>query len=415
MPAIALTDALLRSAAPGSKANEIWDAKVSGLCLRVLPGGVKTWTFRYRAKDSISFKRLSLGRYPEVSLALARERAQEKRVEVAGGADPQTARKAKRAAERSALTFNTLADDYLDRYAKAHKRSWANDALYLRVHVRPAWAEKPANRITRADAAELLDGIAKSAPTSANRTQSILSRIFNWAIELGLLEANPLARMPKRAREHAKDRVLSADEIRALWRALDGDFSVTAALRFLLLTGLRPGEVAGLEVGEVVDVENPARARLEIPASRMKGGRAHVHPIAPMALALIRLQLDRGAGQAHVFPSEYDRGPVARHSLSQGLKRIIKGLPVDAIRPPYPTPHDFRRSVATGLAALGVPREDRLAVLAHAQDDVHATHYDKYDRLAEKRAALEKWEAHVADIVAPRELPSNVVNIGKRR
>ncbi len=207
MPAIALTDALLRSAAPGSKANEIWDAKVSGLCLRVLPGGVKTWTFRYRAKDWISFKRLSLGRYPEVSLALARERAQEKRVEVAGGADPQTARKAKRAAERSALTFNALADDYLDRYAKAHKRSWANDALYLRAHVRPAWAEKPANRITRADAAELLDGIAKSAPTSANRTQSILSRIFNWAIESGLLEANPLARMPKRAREHAKDRV----------------------------------------------------------------------------------------------------------------------------------------------------------------------------------------------------------------
>ena len=193
--------------APGSKPNELWDAKVSGLCLRVLPGGVKTWTFRYRPKDSISFKRLSLGRYPEVPLALARQRAQEKRVEVAGGGDPQTARKAKRAAERSALTFNALADDYLERYAKAHKRSWANDALDLRAHVRPAWAEKPAGRITRADAAALLDGIAKSAPTSANRTQSILSRLFNWAIESGLLEANPLAGMPKRAREHAKDRV----------------------------------------------------------------------------------------------------------------------------------------------------------------------------------------------------------------
>ena len=208
MPAIALTDALLRSAAPGSKLVELWDARLSGLCLRVSPGGAKTWTFRYRPKDSISFKRLSLGRYPEVSLALARERAQEKRVEVSGGGDPQTARKAKRAAERSALTFGALADDYLERYAKAHKRSWANDALYLRTHVRPAWADKPAGRITRADAAALLDGIAiaKKAPTSANRTQSILSRLFNWAIESGLLENNPLARMPKRAKEGAKEK-----------------------------------------------------------------------------------------------------------------------------------------------------------------------------------------------------------------
>jgi integrase len=378
-----------------------------------LPGGVKTWTFRYRPKDAISFKRLGLGRYPEVSLALARERAQEKRVEVASGADPQTARKARRAAERSALTFNALADDYLERYAKAHKRSWGNDALYLRAHVRPAWAERPANKISRADAAALLDSIARTAPTSANRTQSILSRMFGWAIESGLLESNPVARMPKRAKEKAKDRVLSADEIRVLWDALDGDSSVKAAIRLLLLTGLRPGEVAGLEVGEVVDLDSPSSARLEIPASRMKGARPHVHPIAPMGLALIRRQLDHR--QSHVFVSEYDRGPIARHSLSQGLKRIIKGLPAGAVRPPYPTPHDLRRTVATGLAALGVAREDRLAVLAHAQDDVHAAHYDRYDRLAEKRRALEAWETHVAQLIGQTPKADNVVRFGGAR
>ena len=209
MPAIMLTDALLRAAAPGSKLTELWDVKVAGLCLRISPGGVQTWTFRYRPKDSLSFKRLSLGRYPEVGLSLARQRAREKRVEVAGGADPQGDRRAKREAEGRALPFGALADMYLERYAKAHKRSWANDALYLRAHVRPAWGERPANRITRADGAALLDTIAKTAPTSANRTQSILSRCFNWAIESGLLEANPLARMPKRAKETAKDRTLS--------------------------------------------------------------------------------------------------------------------------------------------------------------------------------------------------------------
>ncbi len=421
MPAVLLTDALLRSIKPGEKLKELWDSRISGLCLRVSPGGACTWTFRYRPKDSTSFKRLSLGRYPEVGLSLARQRAEEKRVEVAGGADPQGERKAKR--EASALTFDSVADAYLERYAKPHKRSWANDALYLKAHVRPAWGARPANRISRADAATLLDAIAKAAPTSANRTQSILSRLFNWAIESGLLEVNPLARMPKRAKETAKDRVLSSDEIRVLWRAIgDGRVyeSVTAALRFLLLTGLRPGEVAGAAIAELADVDNAARARLEIPAARMKGGRAHVVPLAPMALAIVRAQLGRAVeGQTHVFPSAFaDRGPIARHSLSQGLRRIIEALPdAKAVRRPYPTPHDFRRTLATGLAALGVPREDRLAVLAHAQGDVHGIHYDKHDRFAEKRRALEAWENHLADIIAlaPAKAADNVVKLGARR
>ena len=420
MPAKMLTDALLRGqdAAPGEKLRELWDSRVSGLCLRISPGGARTWTFRYRPKDSTSFKRLSLGAYPEVGLALARARAQEKRVEVAGGADPQGERRAKREAEGRALHFGALADMYIERYAKSHKRSWGNDALYLRAHVRLAWEDRPANTITRADAAELLDNIAKTAPTSANRSQSILSKLFNWSVTSGLLQVNPLARMPKRAKEKAKDRVLAPDEIRVLWPALDGDGSITAALRFLVLTGLRPGEAAGATIAELGDVDNPARARLEIPAARMKGGKAHVVPLAPMAMAIVRQQLDRAVeGQEHLFPSAFaDRGPVARHSLSQGLRRIIVGLPdAKAIQAPYPTPHDFRRTVATGLSALGVPREDRLAVLAHAQDDVHGIHYDKYDRLAEKRVALEKWEAHVADIVGPSEAPSNVVKISARR
>ena len=188
-------------------------------------------------------------------------------------------------AERGALTFDALADDYLERYAKPHKRSWANDALYLRAHVRPAWGPRPANRISRADAAALLDTIAKTAPTSANRTQSILSRLFNWAIESGLLEINPLARMPKRAKEKAKDRVLAPEEIRVLWAALESTGLSRRRCASCCLTGLRPGEAAGATIAELADVDNTARARLEIPASRMKGGSAHVVPLAPLALA----------------------------------------------------------------------------------------------------------------------------------
>jgi integrase len=429
MPSAMLNDAMLRSLSPGEKLIEYWDQRVPGLCLRVLPSGVRTWTLRYRPKDSTALKRLGLGRYPEVGLALARERAEKRRVEVAGGADPQGERKASREAEASALTFDALADAYVERYAKMHKASWRHDELFLRAHVRPAWGSRRADKISRADAAALLDDIAARAPSSANRTQSILSKLFNWAIESGHVEASPVARMKKRAKETAKERVLSPDEIRVLWQAIaDGRVyeSVAAALRFVLLTGQRPGEVAGAAIAELKDADHAARACLEIPAARMKARRAHVVPLAPLALEIVREQLGQAVeGQGHVFASTFaDRGPVARHSLSQGLGRIIDSLravdegdvgAVASLRANRPTPHDFRRTVATGLAALGVPREDRLAILAHAQGDIHSTHYDKYERLKEKRAALELWEQHVSKIIAPAPAAANVIALGRRK
>ena len=429
MPSAVLNDAMLRAILPGEKLVEHWDQRVPGLCLRVLPSGVRTWTFRYRPKGSTSFKRLGLGRYPEVGLALARERAQKKRIEVAGGADPQGEREAKKEAERNALNFDQLADAYIERYAKVHKASWRNDQLMLAVHVRPVWGGRNVEKLTRADAAALLDEIARRAPTSANRTQSILSRLFNWAIELAISGASPVAHMKKRAKETAKDRVLAPDEIRVLWREIANGRvyeNVAAALRFILLTGQRPGEIAGAMIGELAEIDNGARARLEIPASRMKARRAHVVPLAPMALSILRERLGRTfEGQEHIFTSYFaGRGAIARHSLSQGLGRIIDNLraveecdveAVACLKASRPTPHDFRRTVATGLAALGVLREDRLAILAHAQGDVHGVHYDRYERLKEKRAALETWERHVAEIIAPAPAAENVVKIGKRR
>jgi integrase len=428
MATVALSDAFLRSIKPGKTRDEYWDAKVSGLCLRVTPNDVRTWTFRYRPKGSTSFKRLNLGSYPELSLAKARERAQENRVDVSGGSDPQGEIRARKEQSAKALTFDKLADAYLDRYAKVHKASWKQDELLLAVHVRPAWGGRNVEKITRADAAALLDNIAKTAPTSANRTQTVLSKVFNWAVDSDILPKNPIAQMKKRARETAKDRVLSPDEIRVLWQAIGNGRvyeSVAAALRFVLLTGQRPGEVAGTAIAELAEIDNGARACLEIPADRMKARRAHVVPLAPMALQIVQEQLDRAvAGQSHVFPSTFaERGPIARHSMSQGLDRIIKSLRTDgdgketvaSLQGNPPTPHDFRRTVATGLAALGVLREDRLAVLAHAHGDVHGVHYDKYERLKEKRRALELWERHVAELIAPAPAIENVVKIGGRR
>lgn len=426
MPKALLSDPLIRAIQPDKGIVEYWDEKVSGLCLRVMPSGLRTWTFRYRPQGSSTFRRQPLGRYPEVGLAKARERALEQRVAVSGGEDPQGAIQSRREKAAKALTFGKLSAEYVERYAKAQKRSWVQDELFLRVHVLPEWNTRPAEKITRADVAALLDKIAARAPTSANRTHTILSKVFNWAIDSGLLENSPIAGMKKRAKETAKERVLTPGEIRALWRAL-GESSiapaVVAALRVLLLTGQRPGEIAGIALDEVKDADNGARARVEISADRMKGGRAHIVPLAPMALEIVRDRQGRaGRGQTHLFASEYaDRGPIARHTLSQALRRLIPSLAPDGpdadailtLKASPPTPHDFRRTVATGLAALGILREDRMALLAHSHGDVHAVHYDRHERFAEKRAALEKWESHVAEIIdAP---VANVVKLRRRK
>jgi integrase len=342
-----------------------------------------------------------------VGLADAREHANRLKVEVATGADPQRERMAKRAAAANAFTFDRLAQRYLDEYAKPRKASWRNDESYLK-RPREAWGERDAATITRRDAIDLLDEIKRAAPVSANRTHSVLVTLFNWAVEDQLLDATPIAGLKKRGVERAKDRTLSDPEICVLWRELEAANGmmddVALALRVLLLTGQRPGEVAGARRQELVDLDDPAKARWEIPPERMKGRRPHVVPLAPMARKLFRSAIERHQGDG-VFGSRFSsRDTLARHSLSRALQRAIARLDrrdkvAGSLIDNPPTPHDLRRTVATGLSKLGIAREDRMAVLAHVVGDVHGTVYDKYERLKEKRAALVAWERHVATLI----------------
>ena len=183
---------------------------------------------------------------------------------------------------------------------------------------------------------------------------------------------------------------------------------VALALQVLLVTGQRPGEVAGAQRRELFDLDDPAKARWEIPAERMKARRAHIVPLAPMARELFQAALAGRPNGAGVFGSRFsNRDTLARHSLSRALQRVIARLDrqdnaAASLANKPPTPHDLRRTVATGLSKLGVPREDRMAVLAHVAGDVHGEVYDKYERLKEKRAALAAWERHVAAVIRGR-------------
>jgi integrase len=413
MPTYALTAAtvsrLQRTSVPKTGRLEVWDSKTPGLCLRIGANGAASWSYRYRPRNGGGYQRVTLGALPAVGLADAREHASRLRVDVAGGGDPQLKLKAERAAAANAFSFDRLAQRYLDAYAKPRKASWRNDEGYLK-RPRQSWGERDAATITRRDAIELLDAIKAAAPISANRTHSVLVTLFNWAVEDQLLELNPIAGLKKRGIEGTKDRTLTDAEIAVLWRELEPgnglDDDIASALRVVLLTGVRPGEAAGALRQELVDLDHAKNARWEIPAERTKARRAHVVPLAPLARETFRAAVARQQeGSSGVFASRFsNRETLARHSLSRALQRAIGRLnrrqAASLIDNP-PTPHDLRRTVATGLSRLGIAREDRLAVLAHVAADIHGAVYDRYERLKEKRAALTVWERHVGKLVRP--------------
>jgi integrase len=430
MPVVALTAQFIRGITPPKSGRvEYWDQLTPGLCLRVTSNGTGSWSYRYRPREGgKQNERITFGSTEALSLADVRDKAARVRAAVVDGGNPQLTRRQKREAARNVLTFDALADRYLSEYAKARKASWKDDQQRL-ARARESFGHREAATITRREFISFLDDVKRTAPVQANRIQSLVCGLLNWAAEGELIDANPISGLRKRAKETASTRTLSDDEIRVLWRALENTKEASAdiavALRVLLLVGQRPGEVAGALQAELKSFDDPKNARWEIPAERMKARRPHVVPLAPMACELFCDMLARRreeGDRAGVFASRFlGRETLARHSLSQALGRVIarlkaRGPDAEAIRSLQddpPTPHDFRRTVATGLAVLGIPREDRLAVLAHQPADVHGAHYDQYERLREKRIALATWERHLAKVLGQAPADS-VVPITRR-
>jgi integrase len=259
-----------------------------------------------------------------------------------------------------------------------------------------------------------------------------MSKLFGWAVDEGYLETTPVVRIAKPSVERARERVISDAEFRVLWHAFGGlDFeAMILAFRFLALTGQRAGEVLGMAVTELHDLGNPADARWELPAARAKNGRANVIPLPRMSreivLAALKLRTDkRDEDSPFVFVSRRNSGDrFDSHSFARSMKRLVLGLKpegddeaaVKTIQAHHPTPHDFRRTMITGLGRLGFRREDVKALVNHAEGDVTERHYDFYARLPEKRACLEAWERHVMEAVGETEPEAaNVVVLGARR
>lgn len=396
MPTHPFTARWVQALKPGAMRAEYFDEAFTGLVLRVEPSGRKTWRVAFRANGR--WRRMNIGSAAFMDLAHARKRAREILGEVAGGHDPANERQA----DREAGTFAELSHEYIERHAKKLKRSWREDyrILYGSPHKKKT-GKRPhlgiVNRlgpmrvkeITRRDIRAILDETADRAPIMANRTLAVVRKMFNFAIEHDWLESNPCHLIKRLAPERQRDRVLSEDEIRKFWKALDDEQPIIAALfRLRLLTAQRGGEVHGARWDEM----ELTTGWWTIPAARSKNRLAHRVPLSAQALKVLKDLKAQSEDSPWVFPSTRKAGPHIAHA-QKAIERVVERSKVEF------RGHDLRRTAASLMVGAGVPRLVVSKILNHVETGVTAV-YDRHSYDLEKRAALDFWGKRVEAIIA---------------
>ena len=371
-----LTDARIRSQRPKEARYKVWDTE-PGFGIRVAPSGRKSFIYLYRFEGKP--RRMTLGVYPRMSLANARESVAQAVNKLEQGIDPGIEKIADRKALRDAESFAELAHEWVERWAKPKRKNWKHAKWHLETDAIPAWGKRKAKSITRRDVIQLVEGIMdRGSPVMANRTLSLIKQVFKFGVQRDIIDASPAVAIDKPAKEIRRDRVLSEDEIRAFWFGLDQaamSENVRIALRLCLVTAQRRAEVVGLAHREI-DGD-----WWTLPKERSKNGKPHRTYLSPLAK-----RLTKGAsGQDYAFPSRSSDGPIQPQSLSHALAENRDKFDI-----PLFTVHDLRRTAATRMAQIGVPRFDIAKVLNHTDQEVTAI-YDHYAYDAEKKRALMKW------------------------
>lgn len=365
-------------------AGEYWDASHPGLHLRV-GANRKTWLYRYRVGGSQ--KRDRLGYLPKMGLAEARNAASEidKRLEI--GLPPAPVAVV-HPTSPDALTLGKL----LDRYEKMREREprtkrLKRSMMTLRHCLKP-YLTTMASDFTKADLRAARDTVAENAPSQANALLRNLSPVLKWAAQEDIIATNFVGDLRKSASRKRK-RKLSPDELRAIWKACDTFGTETASksyarlIRFLMLTGCRLSEGAGLRYGHILD-------GVWRQGDRNKSEREHKLRLPKLALA----QLNKGAAPDLCFPGQRGGEISGFSKLKASLDEAcgVKGWVV----------HDLRRTFVSGLADLGIDQMTIKATVNHATVTGALSHYMLAELEKQKTAALQAWTDSVSKLVARR-------------
>lgn len=401
MPKVNLTVKKLESLKPKSTRIEYWDTSLPGFGVRITPKGDKTFCLMYRIGGKL--RRMTLGEYSVLTLADARDRAKDALELVRQGIDPVEERKRREEAEVArrveGFTFEDLAKQFLDEHV-ARLRSAYEVKRSFNEYLIPQFGKTKARELKRTKIRDFLDKMAQTRPVMANRCLAYIRKMYNWALSKDLVELNPCLGISRPGKERQRDRVLSEDEINAIWKALDEEKPIMAAtFRLRLLTAQRGGEVHSMCWKDIDGYW------WTIPAEFSKNGLSHRVPLSPQALRVleqVRIVTDEQDKKAKrkrsdwVFPNPKRRTDHI-YEVQKLAQRVRKTSKVDY------RAHDFRRTAASMMAGMGIPRLTISKILNHVEPGVTAV-YDRHSYDQEKQDALNAWGTRFSRIVTNLEL-----------
>ena len=401
-----LTDVNIKKAKPSDKTRKLFDG--GGLYIQIESTGGKLWRYKYRFDGKE--KRLTFGKYPDVSLQEARKRHSEAREQLAQGLDPSEVRKTQKAAraERAAHSFEIIAWEWFERWKGNKAADTVTRALYaLKKDILPYMGKRPVSEIKTAEVLTVLQRIEDRGRLNlAHKTKDTLSLVFRYAVQTGHTEYNPCDNLRGALRPvHAKHMpaLTEPSQIAELLRAIDayrGGPIARAALRIMPLVFARPGELRTMKWADI-DLD---RAEWKYTVSKTK--TEHLVPLARQAVEILKdIELLTG-DSVYVFPNVRPGRPMSDMTINRALQTMGYDTKTEI------TGHGFRAMARTLLAErLGYQAEVIEHQLAHRVPDALGTAYNRTKFLAERKAMMTAWADYLDELKTVNF--SNVVPIDR--
>lgn len=391
--AMKFSDNYIKNLQPESK----WFEKIegSGLGLRVMPSGNKSWFYRFTYNGK-RFK-LTLGKYPAISLKDARESVFKAQQLKENGINPIEQKQEEKLKQKN--TVETLVLAWYENYIEKHRKQPLQIKQQIHADIIPLLGQKELEKLHPRDITYALDSIVKrGSPVHANKVLSSLKQAFNYAVSRGELATNPASSIRSRnigGLEKPRERYLTQDEIKTLWHFLDSNTSkisspIRYAIKIILLTGIRTGEIS-LANWDEVDFE---QSLWTIPAIHNKNNITMKIHLSPLCKELFK-QLFATRTSQYILANIKNGELLSEKAIAKAVSRIQERVGI-----PQWTPHDLRRTFATQLGeTLQIDPVVIEKCLGHKMPKIMAT-YNKNEMLPQRKEALDRWGDYVHKLVS---------------
>ena len=369
----------------------------NGFYLLVRPTGAKIFYIRYTHEGKEKYKQL--GTYPHMSLADARGKFYEAKKMLHDKTDPATPPPTPLTAPDE-MTISKMCKEYMEWSEKHHASSWSYTIdKTIDKHIIPTIGDRLLTDITRRDAIKFISDIKKDG--AAKIVHKTIRSVFQYAVDREYIMASPFTRLSKPVPsivQKDRTRILAPAELKIIWPYMlkgYGTEDVRKAIRMILITAQRPGEVIGMHSDEI-DKDWDGDVWWTIPGERTKNGNAHMVYLSPLALELI------GKKKGFIFASEGSAEPYERHAMSHLVAQEIKSKKGIVGKEKYYglprwTPHDLRRTARTNFSRMGVPLPVAEAILNHAKEGMVKV-YDLHEYKDEKKKAMLRWDKELVKL-----------------